>query len=32
MADYLWCALANAGAEWGVPEQVPVKGERLTIA
>ena len=31
MADYLWCLLANAGREWGVPEQVPVKGERLTI-
>jgi len=32
MADYLWCALADAGREWGVPEQIPVKGERLTIA
>jgi sarcosine oxidase subunit gamma len=32
MADYLWCALADAGRQWGVPEQVPVKGERLTIA
>ena len=32
MADYLWCLLANAGREWDVPEQVPVKGERLTIA
>ena len=31
MADYLWCALAEAGREWGVPEQTPVKGERLTI-
>ena len=31
MADYLWCLIANAGREWGVPEQVPVKGERLTI-
>jgi sarcosine oxidase subunit gamma len=30
MADYLWCLIANAGREWGVPEQVPVKGERLT--
>jgi heterotetrameric sarcosine oxidase gamma subunit len=32
MADYLWCAIADAGREWGVPEQVPVKGEALTIA
>jgi sarcosine oxidase subunit gamma len=31
MADYLWCAIANAGREWGLPEEVPVKGERLTI-
>ena len=31
MADYLWCALVEAGREWGVPEQVPIKGERLTI-
>jgi sarcosine oxidase subunit gamma len=31
MADYLWCAIANAGQEWGLPEEVPVKGERLTI-
>jgi heterotetrameric sarcosine oxidase gamma subunit len=31
MADYLWCAIADAGREWGVPEQVPVKGEALTI-
>lgn len=31
MADYLWCILAECGREWGVPEQVPVKGERLTI-
>ena len=31
MADYLWCALADAGREWSVPEQVPVKGERLTV-
>jgi sarcosine oxidase subunit gamma len=31
MADYLWCALAEAGREWGVPGQVPVKGERMTI-
>lgn len=32
MADYLWCLLADAGREWGVPEQAPVKGELLTIA
>lgn len=31
MADYLWCAVAEAGREWGVPEQVPVKGEVLTV-
>jgi sarcosine oxidase subunit gamma len=31
MADYLWCAIADAGREWGVPEQVPLKGEALTI-
>jgi sarcosine oxidase subunit gamma len=31
MADYLWCALADAGREWGVPEQVPIKGEVLTV-
>jgi sarcosine oxidase, subunit gamma len=31
MADYLWCLIANAGREWGVPEEIPVKGERLTI-
>jgi sarcosine oxidase subunit gamma len=32
MADYFWCLLAEAGREWGVPEQVPVKGERLVVA
>jgi heterotetrameric sarcosine oxidase gamma subunit len=32
MADYLWCLIADAGREWGVPEQAPVKGESLTIA
>lgn len=31
MADYLWCAIASAGREWGVPEEIPVKGERLTV-
>jgi len=30
-ADYLWCTVADAGREWGMPEQVPVKGEALTI-
>jgi heterotetrameric sarcosine oxidase gamma subunit len=32
MADYLWCLLADAGGEWGVPAQTPIKGEVLTIA
>ena len=31
MADYFWCLIADAGREWGVPEQSPVKGEKLTI-
>jgi heterotetrameric sarcosine oxidase gamma subunit len=31
MADYLWCVTADAGREWGVPEEFPVKGERLTV-
>ena len=31
MADYLWCSLAEAGREWGVPREMPVKGERLTV-
>jgi sarcosine oxidase subunit gamma len=31
MADYLWCQLAEAGREWGMPREAPVKGERLTI-
>jgi sarcosine oxidase subunit gamma len=31
MADYLWCLLADAGREWGMPPQVPVKGEKLTV-
>jgi sarcosine oxidase, subunit gamma len=29
MADYLWCLLAEASREWGMPREVPVKGERL---
>ena len=31
MADYLWCLVADAGREWGMPEQLPVGGEKLTI-
>jgi heterotetrameric sarcosine oxidase gamma subunit len=31
MADYLWCVVAEAGREWGVPEEEPIKGETLTI-
>jgi len=31
MADYLWCLLADAGQEWGLPAAAPVGGERLTI-
>jgi sarcosine oxidase subunit gamma len=31
MADYLGCLLAEAGREWGMPPEVPVKGERLTV-
>ena len=30
-ADYGWCLLARAGREWGLPEERPVGGERLTI-
>jgi sarcosine oxidase subunit gamma len=32
MADYLWCLLADAGREWGMPAQAAVGGEKLTIA
>jgi sarcosine oxidase subunit gamma len=32
MADYLWCLLADAGREWGVPVQAVTKGERMTIS
>lgn len=28
-ADYLYCALADAGREWDMPEVVPVSGEKL---
>ncbi len=27
MADYMWCLLAEAGFEWGMPRQTPVGGE-----
>ncbi len=27
MADYLWCLLAEAGFEWGMPRQQPLTGE-----
>jgi len=27
MADYLWCLLAKAGFEWGMPRQTPLGGE-----
>lgn len=30
-ADYLWCALAHSGQEWGLPNQKLVSGERLVI-
>lgn len=30
-ADYLWCLLADAGLEWGMPEQQPVTGETMVI-
>ena len=32
MADYLWRLLADAGREWGVPEQAAIRDERLTIS
>jgi len=32
MADYLWCALADAAREFGAPETKPVGGEALAIA
>jgi len=28
-ADYLWCLVANAGYEYGLPEQTPLAGEIL---
>jgi len=31
MADYLWCVIADAGREWGIPEEQPVGGETLVI-
>lgn len=27
MADYLWCLVAEAGVEWGMPRQQPLGGE-----
>jgi len=27
MADYMWCLLAEAGVEWGLPAQAPIEGE-----
>jgi sarcosine oxidase, subunit gamma len=27
MADYVWCLLAEAGVEWGMPRQAPLSGE-----
>jgi sarcosine oxidase subunit gamma len=32
IADYLWCVIADAAREFGVPETKPVGGEKLTIA
>jgi sarcosine oxidase subunit gamma len=32
MADYLWCLIADAGRQWGLPLQRPLGGEKLTIA
>ncbi|MEM8812327.1 MAG: sarcosine oxidase subunit gamma family protein [Pseudomonadota bacterium] len=31
MADYLWCLIAEAGREFGLPAQTPITGERLVI-
>ena len=31
MADYLFCLLAQAGREWGMPAQTPVGGEKLVV-
>ena len=31
LADYLWCLVAEAGREFGLPAQEPVAGERLVI-
>ena len=30
-ADYVWCLMARAGREWGLPLQMPRAGERLTV-
>lgn len=32
MADYLWCLLAEAGFEWGMPRQAPLAGETWRLA
>lgn len=32
MADYLWCLLAEAGREYGLPRQRPVSGETWRLA
>jgi sarcosine oxidase, subunit gamma len=32
MADYLWCLLAEAGFEWGMPRQAPLSGETWRLA
>ncbi len=31
-ADYVWCLLADAGRQWGMPAVVPVHGEKLLSA
>lgn len=32
MADYLWCVLAEAGREFGLPAQEPLSGETWRLA
>src|SRR5690606_6979318 len=32
MTDYLWCALAEAGREFGLPAQEPIGGEIWRLA
>lgn len=31
MADYLWCMLAEAGREWGLPQQIPIGKVKLHL-